>query len=42
MANLTIIKTHNLLCDDGRTRRFELVPFINGDDPTNAPVKFKV
>ena len=39
MANLTVFKTHNLLCDDGRTRRFEVVPFIN---PTNAPVKFKV
>ncbi len=28
-------QTYNMLCGDGRTRPFETVPFINGDDPTD-------
>ena len=38
MTNLTIFtgKTHNLLCDGGGTRRFEVVAFANGDDPTHV------
>jgi len=29
--------THNLLCGDGYTRPFKIVPFVNGDDPVHPP-----
>ena len=31
-------KSYNLSCGDGRARPFKVVPFLNGDLPTDAPV----